>query len=149
MAKGGGGGGVLIYAHDSIPHLPGGNQITYTQGEMEFCNTVLFPNYDYAQPLQIVGVYRPPKSQHPPYKEALEKILRKYQKEGTTTIIAGGLNIDSWAREYHEWVESEELGVLAGRRRATHRSGTADDTVLIAVGDYVPEGILPGETETE
>ena len=45
LTKGGGGGGVLIYVHNSIPHMPGKDQLTQIKGEMEFCSTEIYPNH--------------------------------------------------------------------------------------------------------
>ena len=116
---------------------------------MEFRSTELFPNYNYEQSLLIVGVYRPPDAVHPPYKEALEGMLQRYHSQEVATLIAGDLNINSWGKEYYEWVEREELWVLAGPRTPTHRSCTTDDTMLVAVGGNLPEGLLPGAAETD
>ena len=51
LVKRGGGGGILIYVHDSIPYYNGITQITTITGEMEFCSTELFPNYSLDQRL--------------------------------------------------------------------------------------------------
>ena len=65
------------------------------------------------------------------------------------TLIIGDLNINSWGREYTEWTTSEDWRALANPRMPTHRSGARDDTILVAVEDYMPEGFPPGEAETE
>ena len=140
---------MIIYVHDSVPYLPGRGQITTVKGEIEHFSTTLFPNHNYEQALVIVGVYRPPDNKHPAYEKALEEVLSSQKADRKTTIIAGDLNINSWGKEYHEWTEKEDLWTLANPLIATHRSGTTDDTMLMAVGDYIPDGVLPGEAETE
>ena len=110
---------------------------------------MLFPNHNYEQSLSVVVMYRPPDAKHPPYEEALEEVTRSQGTENRTAIIAGDLNINSWGKEYHEWIEREDLRVLTDPLKATHRSGAPDDTMLVAVGDYIPEGIPPGEAETD
>ena len=85
LTKGGGGGGVLIYVHDSIPYLPGEGELPLIKGEMEFCSTEIFPNNSYEQPLLVAGAYRPPDADHPPYTRALEQILHKYHLLEMTT----------------------------------------------------------------
>ena len=40
------------------------------------------------------------------------------------------------------------MRALANPQRPAHREGTVDDTMLIAIGNYAPEGILPGAAET-
>ena len=140
---------MIIYGHESAPYLPRKNQITTVKGEMEYCSTTVFPNHNYEQSLVVVGVYRPPDSKHPEYGAALEEILKSQKIEGKTTIIAGDFNINSWGKEFHEWTEREDLWILANPLVSTHRSGTTDDSMLLAVGDYIPDGVLPGEAETD
>ena len=49
--------------------------------EMEYCSTIIYPNYDYGQPIEIVGMYRPPKTKHPPYTKALSTVLKNYREK--------------------------------------------------------------------
>ena len=114
---------MVIYVHDSVPYLKGEDQVTTNKGDMEYCSTELFPNYNYQQSMLVVGAYRPPKSKRLLYKQALERVLTKNRKQGATALIAGELNITSWDTEYMEWILDEELWVLANR---THRSGPGD-----------------------
>ena len=100
--KGGGGGGILIFAHDSVPYLKGQDMEVREKNELEFCATTVYPNYNYEQSIEIVGVYRPLKGKHPPYEPTLQKILRRNKEHQVTTIIAGDLNINSWKTEYHD-----------------------------------------------
>ena len=58
--RGGGGGGVLIFVHNSIPCVKGHGRMVKQKGEMGHCSTTLYPNYNYNQALELVGVYRPP-----------------------------------------------------------------------------------------
>ena len=69
--------------------------------------------------------------------------------QSKTTFILGDLDINSWDKEYTRRVLCEELWVLANPQAPTHRPGTVDDAILVAIGDYIPGGILPGEAEAE
>ena len=75
---------------------------------MEHCSTTVFPGFDYSLPVNIVGVYRPPESKHPPYEQALETMLKDHKTKRTTAIAVRVLYVTSWKKEYSEWVEKEE-----------------------------------------
>ena len=64
-------------------------------------------------------------------------------------LLAGDFNINSWDAEYVEWIETEDLWELADPGISTHRSGAVDDMILLVAGNYIPEGVLPGEAESE
>ena len=147
--KGGGGGGALIYVHDSIAYLPGIDHLRTIKCELDFFSTELFPNYNYDQSIMVVGVYRPPDFRHPQYDTALKKMLGKRRAKNATAFITGDVYLNSWDREFTEWINGEELRALASPQTPTHRSGTVDDAMLVAVGAYVPKGSLPGAAESE
>ena len=56
---------------------------------------------------------------------------------------------NTWHAELTYWLTNDDLWVLADSQRPTHRSGTVDDAMLLAVGSYLPEGVLPGDAEKE
>ena len=96
-----------------------------------------------------MGVYRPPNVPNQNYEEDLKELLEPNRKENVSTIIAGDLNLNTWGKGYENWVEEENIWVLANPAEPTHESGTTDDTMLFVAGDYIPEGILPGEAESD
>ena len=136
--------------HDSIPYTKGYNKEAKLKNELEHCATVVYPNYNYEQKLVIAGVYRPPtktKKEQPSYGEALQQILQINKEQQLTTIVAGDLNINSWKTEFHSWVEENELWELTDPTKPTFKAGTTDDSILMAAGKYIPEGVLPEEEE--
>ena len=76
-------------------------------------------------------------------------MLLEYRKSETTTIIAGDINITSWKKGYEEWKEENDLWLLTNPNTPTFKKGTTTDAILIALGNYIPEGILPTEIEQE
>ena len=109
---------------------------------MESCSTELLPNYNYEHSILVVGVYRPPDAKCPPQQEAMDRMLFENRTRNITTFILGYLNISAWDREYTERITNEELWVLPRPQIPTHHSGTVEYAALVAVGNYVPEGIL-------
>ena len=81
-------------------NIKGYNKEVGVRGELEHCSTSVFPNYNYEQKLDIVGVYRPPITKHPPYEEVLKQILQSNSQHKVTTILAGDFNINTWKTEY-------------------------------------------------
>ena len=55
----------------------------------------------------------------------------------------GGIYVTSWEKEFYEWIESEEMWELSNSQIPTFKKGTAPDTMLMALGPYLPEGQLP------
>ena len=114
---------------------------------MEHCSAVVFPDHNSQDKLAIVGIYRPPEKQHPPYQEAFDQMLRSNREHQITTAILGDLNTNAWRTtgegENEEWLEKEQLWELSDPAQCTYRTGTVTDGVFLAVGKYVPEGALP------
>ena len=96
-----------------------------------------------------MGVYRPPNIPNQNYKDDLKEMLAPTRKENVSIIIAGDLNLNTWGKGYENWLWEENIWALANPEEPTHESGTTDDTMLFVAGDYIPEGILPGEAETD
>ena len=140
---------MLIYVNEHVPFVEGIGRITERKGTLEHCSARLYPNYSYEQGLEITGVYRPPNIPNQKYEEELTGILAPNRKENVSIIIAGDLNVNTWGKGYENWLEEENIWVLANPEEPTHESGTTDDTMLFVAGDYIPEGILPGEAETD
>ena len=140
---------MIIYVNEHVPFVEGTGKTTDKKGALEYCSTRLYPNYSYDQGLEVVGVYRLPNSPNQEYAEDLTNIVAPNRKENASVIIAGDLNLNTWGREYENWLWGENIWVLANPKAPTHESDATDDTVLFAAGDYIPEGILPGEAETE
>ena len=44
---------------------------------------------------------------------ALRQILKVNREEKTTTVVAGDFNINTWSKEYKNWVEGNELWELS------------------------------------
>ena len=79
----------------------------------------------------------------------MDHIPRKNSDQDATTFIIRDLNINSQGRQYAGWATNEKLWVLASPQTPPHSSGTVDDATLIAIRDYVPEGVSPWEAENE
>ena len=92
-------------------------------------------------------MYRPPEREHPPYQEALGKILQKAKTSHITTIVMGDYNKNAWEREVkgmlQEWINQENLWELTDPETPTHRAGTVTDGMLLSPGMFMPGGILP------
>ena len=146
-------GGIAIYVHISIPHQKKEERMVQTQNEIEHCSVVILPNHNQEDKLAVVGVYRPPGKEHPDYTHMLKQMLRYNKEQRITTVIMGDLNINSWGKQeknfYQEWIESENLWELSDPRTPTYRTGTVTDGILLAMGDYHPEGILPQVADPE
>ena len=127
--------------------------ITHQKNEIEHCATIIYPNHNANDKLAVVGIYRPPYKEHPSYKGAIQQMMGMRKKEQITTILIGDLNLNSWLEkekeEYVDWIEEEQLWELSDPRTPTYRTGTVTDGILLAMGDYMPDGILPQETEPE
>ena len=63
----------MIWVHQTIQCSSGYNTVVTKENEIEHCSTILYPQYDYGLPINIVGVYRPPEYKHPSYDQALAK----------------------------------------------------------------------------
>ena len=109
---------------------------------MEHCSTTVYRKGDYGLPLNIVGAYRPPESKHPPYDMALTRMTKENKEKGITTLIVGDLNVTSWKNHYQDWIEQNELWELSNPRVPTFKKGTTPDAMVMAVGGYLPEGIM-------
>ena len=96
-------------------------------------------------------MYRPPNSPRPLYEEGRERALEDNREEHITTLAAGDLKVNSWKSGYGNWLQGEELRELPDPSKPTHESGTVGDAMEMAVGKYMPEGVLPrgAGTETE
>ena len=57
-------------------------------------------------------------------------------------------NINTWKAKYQQWIEEHELWELTDPTTATFKAGTVDDAIVMARGSYIPEGILPEETDS-
>ena len=90
--KGNSKGGVAIYVSQKIPCYAEYKRITNKPNELEHCAAVVFPNHNPNDKLAIVGIYRPPEKQHPPYQEAFERMLKINREHRITTMIMGDLN---------------------------------------------------------
>ena len=70
-----------------------------------------------------------------------------------TTIIMWDLNINAWIEtekeEYVKWLVEEQLWELSDPRVPTYRVGAATDGILLAIGEYMPDGLLPQEAGLE
>ena len=86
-------------------------------------------------------------SPHPPYTGALKQILRPNVEHSAAAFIAGNLNVNSWGKEFQEWVETADLWELTDTSTSTFEAGTAGDAILMAAGAYIPEGVLPKDEE--
>ena len=53
----GGGGGVLIFVHNTIPCLPGYNKESRVEGELEHCSATLYLSYEFTPPINLTGIY--------------------------------------------------------------------------------------------
>ena len=147
MGGGGQARGVLIYVHNGAQCVRGCDQLARIKGELEYCSTGVYPNYGYVQAQTTVREFRAP-----------DKTLRT--RGGATgcpegcrsgqvaTFVAGGLNKNTWRTGCREWLRDEDLWPLADPNGPTHRSGTVNDTMVLAAGSHMPAGVLSGETET-
>ena len=139
---------MLIYVHDRIPCLPREDKRPSTKGELEYCSTDIFLNYNYDQSVLIAGVYRPPDNDHPPYDAALANVLGKHKRDDVTTLMARDLNINSWGPDYTNWVGDNDLWILAVPLIPTYRTEAVGDAILLDVGAYLPDVTLLSEAET-
>ena len=146
-------GGVAIFVHTTVPSSKKYDKIVTRPNELEYCAATVYPNHNPRDKLEIVGVYRPPETDHPSYEEASNQMLRSNREENITTIIIGDLNIHSWDTNekngYQRWVENEQLWELSDPQTPTYRTGTVTDGVLLAPGEYLPDGILPQDADPE
>ena len=106
-------GDVAIFARNTVPSCNEYNKIVQEPNELEHCAATVFPNHNPRGKLEIVGVYRPPEKDHPPYDEASKHMLRSNREENTATLILRDFNFHSWDTnekgEYQQWVEDEQL----------------------------------------
>ena len=70
-------GGVVILVHITVPGETEYSMVACNTNELERCAATIYPNHTKEDMLQIAGIYRPPKREHPPYQEALRKYSRK------------------------------------------------------------------------
>ena len=145
--KGGGGGGVITWIHNSVPFTEGRNYEVKRKDEMEPCSTVKYLNNNYEQKLVMAGVYRPPNHKHPSYEKALGRILLPHSKNQTAAIIAGDININTWQPEFHTWIEENELRELTVPQKPTFKVVTTEDAIMMAARNYLLEEMLPEEEE--
>ena len=146
-------GGVAIFVHTQVPFIRTEHRVAQTKGEIEYCSVVIFPNHNKKEQLVVVGVYRPPDKQHPPYDEALEKMLQEHKEHNRTTMLLGDFNINDWETNgkgaYTEWILNNDLWELSDPNAPTYRTGTTTDGIVMALGDYHPEGVLPQQADPE
>ena len=100
--KEGGGRGVLIFVHGSVPYTSGRNLRVTPINEVEPRSAIAYPDYSYEQSQGAAGVYRSPGTEHPPYGGALTKILSQSEDEQITSTVAGDLNINSGGAAYKQ-----------------------------------------------
>ena len=129
--------------------MEGTSRIATEKGVLEYCATSPYPNDTYDQRLMIAGVYRPPESPRQDYAAALKEMISPNRKENVSTISAGAQNVNTWGKEYENWLRGEEIWELADPNTPTHEPGTTGDAMLFLAREYIPEGILPGKAETE
>ena len=146
-------GGIAIYVHETIPFTNEEHRIVETKNELEYCSTLLYPNHNEVDQLAVVGVYRPPEKEHTQYDPLLSDMLRYHRERQITTILLGDFNIHSWEQYeqgfYQTWLEENDLWELSDPRVPTYRTGTVTDAVLMALGSYHPEGLLPQVVDPE
>ena len=82
------------------------------KNEFERCSTTIYPNYNPTVNINLVGVNRPPKREHPAYAGAFREMFHQYITNNTTTLKAGDINITSWGQKYQECMEARELWEL-------------------------------------
>ena len=107
--------------------------ITHEKNEIERCATLLSPNHTMEDPIVVVGMYRPPEREHPPYKNAYKKVHPQNSSQQTATLLMGEFN-------RHAWEDTEF---------PTYRAGTRTNGVLRAPGKYIREGTPPQEVEAD
>ena len=146
-------GGVAILLHTTIPHTGKEHRITRRKSEMEYCSVTVYPNHNNKDQLVIVGAYRPPDRDHPEYEQAFRNMLFEHRERAKTTIILGDFHINDWETTekgaYLNWILEEDLWELSDPTIPTYRTGTTTDGVLMALGDYQPEGLFPQEADPE
>ena len=80
-------------------------------------------------------------------------MLREFRGHQTTTILTGDFNIHSWGNMekeiYQEWMAEENPWELLNPTAPTFRARTVTDGILLALGAYHPEGLLPQEADPE
>ena len=89
-------GGIVILVHTTVPCEKGYDMVASAENEMEHCAATLYPNHTRKEVLQIVGIYRPPERVHPPYQEALNKMLEQAKTSQIATIVMGDYNKNAW-----------------------------------------------------
>ena len=92
-------------------------------------------------------MYRAPEDRHPEYKLALAKLLRNKTGQPATTITAGDPNNDGWNATFQNWLDLNGLRELADPTSPAFRSGTADDTIIMAARAFLLEGAFPDEKD--
>ena len=79
----------------------------------------------------------------------LNTVLTDFRVKNITTIIVGDLNVTSWKKEYAEWIEQNEPWELSNPAVPTFTKGLAPDAMLMALGEYIPEGLVLTESEED
>ena len=88
-------------------------------------------------------MYRRPDKTRAPYELALRLAHRRFTKHRIAALLDGDLNITAWNKVYRERADHNGLWVLPNPSAPTYTAGSATDTILIAGGNYPPEGMLP------
>ena len=123
--------------------MAGYNAETNEENEIEHCSATISPTYDYNLPLSTVAVNRPPETKHPLYQAALARTLQEYNRNQTTAILMGDLNVTSWQKQYNEWSAQNEIWELPDPATLTFGKGAAPEAEAMALGTYLLEGLVP------
>ena len=52
-------------------------------------------------------------------------------------------------KPYRDWIEENNPWELSGPEKATFKTGAVDEAILVAFGEYIPQGISPEELASE
>ena len=131
-----------------VPCVNGYYQLTRGTGGLEFRCPILHLNYTYEQPLTEVRMHRPPRKPHPECTGISRGVLRGWRGERIATKLVRDLNINTWSKGYGHSTQKGNLGEPADPDFPGRGYGAAGDMTFLAVGSYMPDGVLPGEAET-
>ena len=139
--------------HETIPFNKKEWRTVQEQQELEHCSIIVHPNYNEEDKLVIVGMYRPPEKDHPDYAPILKQALQYHREQQLATTLMGDFNINAWEHaekgSYQAWIAEENLWVLSNPMTPTFKAGTVTDAVLMVMGKYHPEGLLPPPVDQE